>query len=106
MAKKKTAAEAVETAKEVVETAGAETKAKAPVIYVGPTMTSIGAVANTIYSDIPETAQAAFEQCPILKILFVNIPDYPQAEREIREQSGACWGAYEAAVEYQTEHRR
>ena len=103
---KKTTKQPVEVVEEVVVEVKEEIKEKAPVVYVGPTITAIGAITGTVYSDIPVSAEKALEEKPIIKILFATLTEYPEAEREIRERHGIYWNAYEVAVEYQANLRR
>lgn len=103
--KTKTTKQPVEVVDEVVEVKE-EIKEKAPVVYVGPTITAIGAITGTVYSDIPVSAEKALEEKPIIKILFATLTEYPEAEREIRERHGIYWNACEVAVEYQANLRR
>ena len=71
-----------------------------PVMYVGPTITRSGVIQNSVYTEIPESAKAIMEQLPIFGALFMPVTTYPQAEREIREQTGYFWSAYKAAIDY------
>ena len=103
--KTKTTKQPVEVVEEVVEVKE-EIKEKAPVVYVGPTITAIGAITGTVYSDIPVSSEKALAEKPIIKALFTSLTDYPDAEREIRERHGIYWNAYETAVEYQANLRR
>lgn len=76
---------------------------KTPLMYVGPTIPQIGCVQNVVYSDIPELAKKAITEKPVIKVLFVLLESYPEAEKDIREQSGYYWAAYKAALQYQAE---
>lgn len=71
-----------------------------PLMYAGPTITSFGVIQNSVYVEIPESAKAIKEKLPIFGTLFMPITTYPQAEREIREQTGYFWSAYKATVDY------
>lgn len=68
------------------------------VMYVGPTAIGLG-TRNCVYSEMPPQAKAAVEKAPILGRLFIPVRDYPAAERQIRQESGAIWDAWEAARE-------
>ena len=102
--KKKTDETAVEGV-ELVKTAETIDKIP-PVMYVGPTIHKIGVINNTIYSEIPETAEKAIQEKPALKTLFISVERYPEAERHIREESGYFWTIYKMALEYLEELKR
>lgn len=98
---------APEAAGEVKPTETAEqTTEKPPVMYVGPTIHKIGVINNTIYSELPETAEKAIQEKPALKTLFISVERYPEAERHIREESGYFWTIYKMALEYLEELKR
>lgn len=77
-----------------------------PVMYIGPTITEIGVIRNTMYTEIPDAAQSAKKDCPVLGALFIPVASYAEAERCIRERTGYYWSAFKAALEYQTKLKR
>lgn len=90
--------------KEKVAEATTKEKAKekvaaTEVMYVGPTVPGI-AIQNTVYTAIPDGALAAAETLPVIKNLFIQITDYPKAQRMLREKKGYIYSAYEKALEY------
>ena len=95
-------ADATETepAWETVTEDAAEPKApkQEPVMYVGPTLTGF-AIQNRVYTEIPETAKAKFGGNPELANLFVEIRQYPKANRMLREKTGYIYSAYMKALE-------
>lgn len=91
MSKRKTAAaskaKTAETAKAAVR----------PKMYVGPTITGF-AIQNRVYTDIPEAAKEKLKDQPELGNLFIEISDYPKANKMIREQTGYIFSAYMKAL--------
>ena len=84
MAKKKSEAVAEEiVADEAVieEAAPAEEKAPEPLMYVGPA-----------------GAQEAFGKLPELRNLFLEIEQYPMAEKMLRDQKGFVFSAFSKAL--------
>lgn len=75
-------------------------KAKEPkkLMYVGPTIRGLG-IQNRVYTDIPDGAKEAIAKTPELRNLFIEVKDYPKANRMIREQNGYIFSAYVKALE-------
>ena len=69
-----------------------------PKMYVGPTVAKLEVVNNSVYTDYPAAFLKAAESTPKLKQLFIPIKSYPAAEKQIRDQSGYIWDAYQAAL--------
>lgn len=100
-AKPKTEAKTEEVVAEVKE----EPKKKAPestkpnkLMYVGPTIRGLG-IQNRVYTEIPDGAKEAIEKQPELRNLFIEVKDYPKANRMLREQNGYIFSAYTKALE-------
>ena len=69
--------------------------------YVGPDCRDLDLQTNKNYLTLPEAAEKAIERAPIMGRLFIsaaNARDYARAEREIRQQSGSFWAAYQFAA--------
>lgn len=109
-AKNKPADETVETKRAV------ETKAqKGPVeekkepkryMYVGPTVSGIG-IQNRVYTDIPqEVVDLMNGGHPVIGDLFIQIRDYPAANRMLREKKGYLYNAYLAAEKIRIENAK
>ncbi len=107
-AKNKSAAEAMKTK----QTAEAETHKKtveakkepARYLYVGPTVPGIG-IQNRVYTDLPQEVIAMMNHGhSVIGDLFINIRDYPTAERMIREKKGYLYNAYLAAQKIRMEN--
>lgn len=105
--KNKSAAGTVET-KQAVETAALkepaeEKKEQARYMYVGPTVPGIG-IQNRVYTDIPPDAVDIINNGNrVIGELFIQIRDYPTAERMIREKKGYLYNAYLAAQKIRIE---
>ncbi len=84
-----------ETVDEVVEEAKTEAK---PKMYVGPTIAGIG-IQNRVYTDIPDGAASQIKKTPEFGNLFIDIEDYPKANRMLRERTGYIFSAYSKALE-------
>lgn len=98
MSKKRT--NAADKSKTVVEKA-AQTRrtdaATAPKMYVGPTITDF-AIQNRVYTDIPEAAKAKLKDQPELGNLFIEVSEYPKANKMLRERTGYIFSAYLKAL--------
>jgi len=68
-------------------------------MYVGPTVPGIG-IQNRVYTEIPDTALEAAKAEPEIRNLFISIPDYPEANRQLREQKGYVFSAYTKALKF------
>lgn len=68
-------------------------KLKGPWMYVGPTAPGIG-VQNRVYTEIPAEAQKRAEDAPEILHLFIQVKDYPMANRMLREGAGYVHNAY------------
>jgi len=66
-------------------------------MYVGPTIPGF-AIQNRVYSDIPETALSKIREVPELINLFVDITEYPKANKMLREGAGYIYSAYLKAL--------
>lgn len=106
--KNKFAAETVET-KQAEETkkreeSVEEKKEPKRYMYVGPTVSGIG-IQNRVYTDIPqEVVNLMNDGYPVVGDLFIQIRDYPAAERMIREKKGYLYNAYLAAQKIRMEN--
>lgn len=89
--------EIVEEAAEAVEEVVEEVKAPEPLMYVGPTIAGIG-IQNRVYTDIPVGAQEAFKELPELRNLFIQINQYPDANKMLRERKGYIYSAFKKAL--------
>ncbi len=79
-------------------------KAPARYMYVGPTVPGIG-IQNRVYTGIPQEVKHIVDGGnPVIGDLFIQIRDYPKAERMIREQKGYLYNAYLAAQEIRMEN--
>lgn len=67
-------------------------------MYVGPTVVDF-AIQNRVYTDIPEAAKAKITDQPELGNLFIEILDYPKANKMLRERTGYIYSAYMKALE-------
>lgn len=73
-------------------------------MYVGPTVSGIG-IQNRVYTDIPqEVVNLMNDGYPVVGDLFIQIRDYPAAERMIREKKGYLYNAYLAAQKIRMEN--
>jgi hypothetical protein len=93
--------EAVTAEETTAETKEVETKeepAPQPLLYVGPTVHGIG-IQNRVYTEIPDGAKEAIAKNPELRNLFIQISDYPKANRMLREKNGYIYNAFIKAQE-------
>ena len=67
-------------------------------MYVGPTIPAF-AIQNQVYTGIPEAAKDIIVKSPELGNLFIEIRDYPKANRMLRERDGYIYRAYLKALE-------
>lgn len=75
-------------------------------MYVGPTVPGIG-IQNRVYTDIPqEVVNLMNNGNPVIGDLFIQIRDYPAANRMIREQKGYLYNAYLAAEKIRIENAK
>lgn len=74
-----------------------EAKALEQKMYVGPTIVGF-AIQNRVYTDIPEAAKEELKNDPELSNLFIDIKDYPKADKMIREETGYIFSAYMKAL--------
>lgn len=85
----------------VSEASGAEgAKAKKEpgnLMYVGPTVPDF-AIQNGVYTQIPKGAADKIEAEPELGNLFIEISDYPKANKMLRERQGYIFRAYAKAL--------
>jgi len=98
MSKKRT--NAADKSKTVVEKAaqtGRTDAVTAPKMYVGPTITDF-AIQNRVYTDIPEAAKAKLKDQPELGNLFIEVSEYPKANKMLRERTGYIFSAYLKAL--------
>lgn len=104
--------EVVETeAEEATEEAGAteevaeavETDTK-PKMYVGPTIPGVG-IQNRVYTEIPEGAASLIVEHPEFGNLFIDIEEYPKANRMLRERTGYIFSAFSKALEYKNNNK-
>ena len=63
-------------------------------MYVGPTLTRYGLIQNVNYEGLPAGIEDFFKACPLGKLLFIDISQYPEAERQIRTGDGYFYEAY------------
>lgn len=99
--KKNGAAEAVQTDAAVsnaaVNTAAKEKKVKTtlpgPRMYVGPTISGIG-IQNRVYTAIPADAEEKAGQMPEIRHLFIQVKEYPIANKMLREKKGYIYSAF------------
>lgn len=69
------------------------------VMYVGPTVIGLG-IQNRVYTEIPDGAKAVLAEYPEFNNLFIDISEYPKANRMLREGTGYIFSAYTKALEY------
>lgn len=81
----------------IVNETVSEKTLKGNVMYVGPTVADF-AIQNGVYTEIPESARKKIEQEPVLGNLFIEIRDYPKANKMLRERTGYIFSAYEKAL--------
>lgn len=75
-------------------------------MYVGPTVPGIG-IQNRVYTDIPqEVVDLMNNGYPVIGDLFIQIRDYPTANRMLREQKGYLYNAYLAAEKIRIENAK
>ena len=73
-------------------------------MYVGPTVSGIG-IQNRVYTDIPqEVVDLMNNGHPVIGDLFIQIRDYPAANRMLREKKGYLYNAYLAAEKIRIEN--
>ena len=90
------------------ETAGNAEEKKEPkrYMYVGPTVSGIG-IQNRVYTDIPqEVVNLMNDGYPVIGDLFIQIRDYPVANRMLREKKGYLYNAYLAAEKIRIENAK
>ena len=73
-------------------------KVRGNLMYVGPTIPDF-AIQNGVYTEIPKGAADKIEANPELGNLFIEIADYPKANRMLRERQGYIFSAYNKALE-------
>jgi len=66
-------------------------------MYVGPTVVDF-AIQNGVYTEIPDAAKKKVEEMPELGNLFIEIRDYPKANKMLRERTGYIYSAYMKAL--------
>lgn len=75
-------------------------------MYVGPTVPGIG-IQNRVYTGIPqEVVDLTNNGYPVIGDLFIQIRDYPAANRMIREKKGYLYNAYLAAEKIRIENAK
>lgn len=90
---------------EKIEPAG-EPKEPKRYMYVGPTVSGIG-IQNRVYTDIPqEVVDLMNNGHPVIGDLFIQIRDYPAANRMLREKKGYLYNAYLAAEKIRIENAK
>lgn len=67
-------------------------------MYVGPTIAGF-AVNNTVYDGIPDHTKQILGEHPELNNLFIEVVNYPKANRMMRERQGYIYSAYLKALE-------
>ena len=101
-AKSEAAVEPVEEVTEAVETeqTAEAPKADKPVVkmYIGATLAKYGLINGTVYEGYPPKIEEFFEACKMGRLLFIDISQYPQAEIQIRKESGYFWDAYKQSL--------
>lgn len=111
MAGKSKAAEIAAETKQASETSSQDKpigEAKEPkrYMYVGPTIPGIG-IQNRVYTDIPqEVVDLMNNGNPVIGDLFIQIRDYPAANRMLREKKGYLYNAYLAAEKIRIENAK
>ena len=94
-----------EPVEEKKETAEGQNETKR-YMYVGPTVPGIG-IQNRVYTDIPqEVADLMNDGYPVIGDLFIQIRDYPIANRMLREQKGYLYNAYLVAEKIRIENAK
>lgn len=94
------AEEVTETKPETAEVSKPEEDSKkeaSPKMYVGPTVVDF-AIQNGVYTEIPDAAKKKVEEMPELGNLFIEIRDYPKANKMLRERTGYIYSAYMKAL--------
>ena len=75
-------------------------------MYVGPTVPGIG-IQNRVYTDIPqEVVDLMNNGYPVIGDIFIQIRDFPTANRMIREQKGYLHNAYLVAEKIRVENAK
>lgn len=75
-------------------------------MYIGPTVPGIG-IQNRVYTGIPQEVVALMNDGhPVIGDLFIQIRDYPAANRMIREKKGYLYNAYLAAEKIRIENAK
>lgn len=75
-------------------------------MYVGPTVPGIG-IQNRVYTGIPQEVVDLMDNGNrVIGDLFIQIRDYPAANRMIREQKGYLYNAYLAAEKIRVENAK
>lgn len=90
------------------EAAGNAEEKKEPkrYMYVGPTVSGIG-IQNRVYTGIPqEVVNLMNDGYPVIGDLFIQIRDYPVANRMLREKKGYLYNAYLAAEKIRIENAK
>ena len=67
-------------------------------MYVGPTLPGV-AIQYGVYSEIPQGALDEIKKAPEIRNLFIEVTDYPKANRMLRERTGYIYSAYIKALE-------
>lgn len=92
-------AKKADTAQEAVIKAAPKVPAKPErLIYVGPTLRTLPFIQNRVYTSMPPEAEAAFAECPPLRLLFIPLDRYPIADEQLRNRTGAIFAASQAAA--------
>ena len=68
-----------------------------PKMYVGPTITDF-AIQNRVYTEMPDAAKKKVAEMPELGNLFIEVIDYPKANKMLRERTGYIYSAYIKAL--------
>jgi len=95
MPKKKTGKSAAETREKTTTKAD---RAERPRMYVGPTIPTL-AIQNRVYTDIPETAKVFIAKDPEIGNLFIEVAEYPKANKMLRDRTGYIFSAYQKALQ-------
>lgn len=75
-------------------------------MYVGPTVPGIG-IQNRVYTGIPQEVVDLMDKGNrVIGDLFIQIRDYPAANRMLREQKGYLYNAYLAAEKIRVENAK
>lgn len=75
-------------------------------MYVGPTVPGIG-IQNRVYTGIPQEVVDLMDNGNrVIGDLFIQIRDYPAANRMLREQKGYLYNAYLAAEKIRVENAK